>query len=151
VPGILKLAGSDSPYSLAVSLHAATDEERSALVPISRRWALNELMAACRFYCGKTGRRIFFEWTLISGRNDSTEHAALLARLLVGIDAHVNLIPLNPTDGFEGKATASEAAMQFQHVLKKSRIPSTIRQRRGIDVAAGCGQLRAASRHGLGN
>jgi 23S rRNA (adenine2503-C2)-methyltransferase len=144
VPGILRMAAEQRPYHLAVSLHGATEEERSALVPASRRWSLAELMAACRTYFSATGRRIFFEWTLIAGANDSTAHAKRLATLLQGLDAHVNLIPLNPTGNFAGVATASGPAKSFQEVLKAAGIPNTIRQRRGIDVAAGCGQLRAA-------
>ena len=143
VPGILRLAAEQRPYHLAVSLHGATEEERSALVPASRRWPLAELMAACHTYFAQTGRRIFFEWTLIAGANDSPEQAERLATLLVGLDAHVNLIPLNPTGGYVGTATLAGAAKTFQEVLQASGIPSTIRQRRGIDVAAGCGQLRA--------
>ncbi len=143
VPGILRLAEEKQPYNLAVSLHGATEAERAALVPASRRWPLADLIAACRTYGEKTGRRIFFEWTLIAGKNDSPAQAARLAELLTGLDAHVNLIPLNPTDGYAGHATAEPAAAEFQRVLKFAGFPSTIRQRRGIDVAAGCGQLRA--------
>jgi len=143
VPGILRLAEEQRPYHLAVSLHGATEAERSALVPVSSRWPLAELMAACRTYFAQTRRRIFFEWTLIAGTNDSPAQAERLATLLTGLDAHVNLIPLNPTNGFAGTATQSDAAKTFQKVLQVAGIPSTIRQRRGIDVAAGCGQLRA--------
>lgn len=143
VPGILRLAAEQRPYHLAVSLHGATEEERSALVPASRRWPLAELMAACRTYLAQTGRRIFFEWTLIAGTNDSPAQAGRLAVLLTGLAAHVNLIPLNPTGGFAGTATRSDAAKVFQQVLQTAGIPITIRQRRGIDVAAGCGQLRS--------
>ena len=143
VPGILRLATEQRPYNLAVSLHGASEEERAALVPASRRWPLAELIAACRHYCDRTGRRIFFEWTLIAGVNDTLEVAGRLADLLAGLDAHVNLIPLNPTTGFGGTATGSEAADAFQRRLQDAGFPCTIRQRRGIDVAAGCGQLRA--------
>ncbi len=143
VPGILRLAAEQRPYHLAVSLHGATEGERSALVPASRRWPLAELMAACRTYFAQTGRRIFFEWTLIAGANDSPAQAGRLATLLTGLDAHVNLIPLNPTSGFAGTPTRGDAAKAFQKVLQAGGIPSTVRQRRGIDVAAGCGQLRA--------
>jgi 23S rRNA (adenine2503-C2)-methyltransferase len=143
VPGILRLAEEKRPYHLAVSLHGATEAERSPLVPVSARWPLAELMDACRTYFAQTGRRIFFEWTLIAGANDSLAQAGRLAALLKGLDAHVNLIPLNPTGGFAGTATSLDAAKSFQNVLKMAGIPSTIRQRRGIDVAAGCGQLRA--------
>jgi len=142
-PGILRLADEKQPYNLAVSLHGATEAERSALVPASQRWPLADLIAACRTYCEKTGRRIFFEWTLIAGKNDSPAQAARLAELLAGLDAHVNLIPLNPTDGYVGDPTGTPAAKEFQHVLQAAGFPSTVRQRRGIDVAAGCGQLRA--------
>jgi 23S rRNA (adenine2503-C2)-methyltransferase len=152
VPGILRLAEEQRPYHLAVSLHGANEADRAALVPASRRWSLAELVAACRTYVEKTGRRIFFEWTLIAGTNDSSAHAAQLARLLEGIEAHINLIPLNPTTGFAGTATASAAAVEFQRVLRESGgFPSTIRQRRGIDVSAGCGQLRAEKKDSTSN
>jgi 23S rRNA (adenine2503-C2)-methyltransferase len=143
VPGILRMALEQRPYGLAVSLHGASEEERSALVPVSRRWPLAELIAACREYTCRTARRIFFEWTLIAGRNDSPSTAARLAALLQGIDAHINLIPLNPTGNYSGIAASSEAVHAFQRVLRDAGFPVTIRQRRGIDVAAGCGQLRS--------
>ena len=142
VPGILRLAEEKRGYKLAVSLHGATDEERSALVPAGKRWLMAELMDACRIYCARTQRRIFFEWTLIAGTNDTPAQAQRLAALLAGLDAHVNLIPLNPTGGFAGSTTSGAAAAEFQRVLRAAGIPSTVRQRRGIDVAAGCGQLR---------
>jgi 23S rRNA (adenine2503-C2)-methyltransferase len=146
VPGILRLAEERRPYSLAVSLHGASEEERSALVPASKRWSLAELIAACRHYSATIDEKIFFEWTLIAGKNDSVATAQRLAALLDGIRSHVNLIPLNPTTGFDGTATAAQAAYEFQRTLQAAGIPSTIRQRRGIDVAAGCGQLRAEKR-----
>jgi len=145
VPGILRLAHERQPYGLAVSLHGASEEERSALVPLSRRWPLDELIAACREYARITARRIFFEWTLIAGRNDSPETARRLAALLRGIDAHINLIPLNPTVDYTGLATSASGVRVFQHELREAGFPVTVRQRRGIDVAAGCGQLRAAA------
>lgn len=143
VPGILRMAEERRPYHLAVSLHGSSEEERAALVPASKRWPLAELIAACRTFCQVTGRKIFFEWTLIAGKNDSPETARRLGDLLKGIPSHVNLIPLNPTNGFSGEASAGAAAIQFQRVLWQAGIPSTVRQRRGIDVAAGCGMLRA--------
>ncbi len=143
VPGILRLAEESQPYHLAVSLHGATEEDRGALVPVSRRWPLGDLIAACRTYIERTGRRIFFEWTLIAGKNDSAAHAERLGTLLAGLAVHVNLIPLNPTAGFDGVATEATAAADFQKTLRAAGLPSTVRQRRGIDVAAGCGQLRA--------
>ena len=143
VPGIVRLAEENQPYPLAVSLHAVTEADRTALVPVNRRWPLADLKEACRTYGRLTGRRIFFGWTLIEGRNDSVEEAERLAAWLDGLDAHVNLIPLNTTDGFAGRATGRAAAQAFQAVLQRAGFPSTLRQARGLDVAAGCGQLRA--------
>ncbi len=142
VPGILRLAEEQRPYGLAVSLHGATEEERAALVPASRRWPLAELIAACREYGRRTGRRIFFEWTLIAGQNDSPDTARRLAALIEGIDGHINLIPLNTTVRYSGFAASAEAVRAFQRVLQDAGFPATVRQRRGIDVGAGCGQLR---------
>lgn len=142
VPGILRLAGERRPVHLAVSLHAATQEGRAALVPVARKWPLDELMAACKTYSEETGRRIFYEWTLIEGRNDSAGDARAVGRLLAGLPAQVNLIPLNPTAGYAGAPTRAEAARRFQQILADEfSLPSTVRQRRGIDIAAGCGQL----------
>ncbi len=141
VPNILRMAEENRPYRLAVSLHGSTEAERSALVPTSKKWNLESLIGACRSYCETTGKRIFFEWTLIAGKNDSPETAERLVALLDGIDSHVNIIPLNPTNGFAG--AASEAGAEFQKIIRKSGIPCTFRQRRGIDVAAGCGMLKA--------
>jgi 23S rRNA (adenine2503-C2)-methyltransferase len=99
-------------------------------------------MAACRTYSAETGRRIFYEWTLIAGRNDGPEDARAVGRLLQDLPAQVNLIPLNPTDGYEGRPGAADAARRFQRILADEfGLPATVRQRRGIDIAAGCGQL----------
>lgn len=145
VPGIRRMADEASPYRLAVSLHGSTQDERGALVPVSRsKWPLAMLMEACRHYGQVTGKRIFFEWTLIEGKNDSPETAHRLAKLLEGMDAHVNLIPLNPTGGYDG--TASGGGAKFQKILREAGFPCTFRQRRGIDVAAGCGMLKASGR-----
>jgi 23S rRNA (adenine2503-C2)-methyltransferase len=142
VPGILRLAQEQRPLHLAVSLHAATQAERATLVPVAKKWPLDELMAACRTYSETTGRKIFYEWTLIEGKNDTPDHARAVGALLRGLPAQVNLIPLNPTSGYGGTPTALEAAKRFQGVLAHEfKLPSTVRQRRGIDIAAGCGQL----------
>jgi len=142
VPGILRLAKEKRPLHLAVSLHAATQAERAALIPVAKKWPLDELMAACRTYSETTGRRIFYEWTLIEGKNDTPDHARAVGRLLRGLPAQVNLIPLNPTLGYEGTPTHAAPAKNFQHILATEfKLPSTVRQRRGIDIAAGCGQL----------
>lgn len=143
--GIRRLADENRPIRLAVSLHAATDAERAALVPPARRWPLAELLDACRYYIDKRGRHIFFEWALINGENDNPEQAHALGRLLDGIDAHLNLIPLNPTSGYDGAPSDQTRVKAFQRVLAGYGIPSTVRQRRGIDIAAGCGQLQATT------
>lgn len=144
IPGILKLARHPKRYSLAVSLHGATDEERGKLIPVNKKWPLSELIDACREYTAIKRARVFFAWTLIGGVNDSTDHAFRLAELLKGIDAHVNLIPLNATEGYEGEAPDETNIREFQGIIQASGLPSTVRQRRGIDVAAGCGQLKAS-------
>lgn len=141
VPGIRRLADENVPIHLAVSLHAATDERRSALVPVNRRWPLADLIGACRYYSDKRGRRVFFEWALIAGENDTPDQAHALGQLLRGLEAHVNLIPLNPTEGYDGRASEQTAVRHFQAILAGYGLPSTVRQRRGIDIAAGCGQL----------
>lgn len=145
---IVRLADEERPVNLAVSLHGATDAEREALVPVARRWSLAELLDACRYYVAKRGRRIFFEWTLIAGENDTPGQAHALGELLQGLDAHINLIPLNPTGQFDGTPSANLAISQFKAILDSYGLPSTLRQRRGIDIDAGCGQLR--KRAGLG-
>lgn len=142
VPGIQQLTRHPKRYSLAVSLHGASDEERGKLVPINKRWPLEELLESCREYSAIKRARVFFAWTLIGGVNDSDDHARRLADLLKGMDAHVNLIPLNPTEGFVGQAPSEQRSRAFQQIIQGAGIPSTIRQRRGIDVAAGCGQLK---------
>lgn len=146
VPGILKLARHPRNYSLAVSLHGATDEERGKLIPVNKRWPLAELMAACREYTEITGLEVFIAWTLIGGVNDDLAQAQRLADLLKGMHVHVNLIPLNPTEGYAGQAPEEAKVDAFQRVLLDVGLPVTVRQRRGIDVGAGCGQLATTKR-----
>ena len=143
VPGIIRFTDDRLPYSLAISLHASTDEARSRLLPVNQRWPLAELMDACRYYSERLERKVFFGWTLIAGQNDSLDHARCLTDLLRGMNAHVNLIRLNTTAGFSGHTSAEAAAQAFQKAIQAAGIPCTVRQFRGIDVAAGCGQLRA--------
>ena len=142
-PAIRRLVDEEQSVNLAVSLHAATESERRQLVPISERWPLSDVIDACRVYAEKRKRRIFFEWALILGVNDSEAQANALGRLLQGIDSHVNLIPINPTLGFDELPADEETAKRFQRVLARHNIPSTVRQKRGIDIQAGCGQLRS--------
>ena len=139
---IRQFATEDHPMNLAVSLHAATDAERKKLVPISDRWSLRDVMDACREYYDKRSRRIFFEWALITGENDTEEQAHALGNLLQGIDSHVNLIPVNPTGGFKAAASDEQRTLAFKRILSLYKIPSTFRQKRGVDIYAGCGQLR---------
>lgn len=147
VPGILRLARYPKRYSLAVSLHGATDVDRQRLIPINKRWPLADLTAACREYSSVTGQKVFIAWTLIDGVNDDSETARRLGELLAGMNVQVNLIPLNPTKGFNGQESNPAAVKAFQEVLQESGLPVTVRQKRGIDVAAGCGQLTTAARH----
>jgi 23S rRNA (adenine2503-C2)-methyltransferase len=145
IPGIVRLADEAHPPHLAVSLHAATQAERAALVPVAARWPLDALLEACRYYVRKQQRRIFFEWALIAGRNDTPGQAHAVGRLLHGLSAQVNLIPLNPTIGYDGAPSDRAAARRFQKILAEYGLPSTVRQRRGLDIAAGCGQLATAA------
>lgn len=140
-PGIRRLAAEPVSLRLAVSLHAATDDVRSALMPINRRYPLAELRAALGDYAAATGRRVMLEWVLIAGRNDTPEQAEALVRWIAGLDAHVNLMRLNPTPGDVAQPAAIEALEAFSAVLDVHGIPHTVRQRRGLDIAAGCGQL----------
>jgi 23S rRNA (adenine2503-C2)-methyltransferase len=144
VPRIRQLADEGIQVTLAISLHAASDPERDGLLPINRRYPLDELMAACRDYVAKTHRRITFEWALIAGKNDDAETARRLGRLLRGLSCHVNLIPLNPTRGYDGAPTALPDADRFVEVLASFGVPATVRVRRGLDIDAGCGQLKSA-------
>lgn len=145
VPMIQRFAEEKRQVNLAISLHAANDTLRSSLLPINKRFPLVELMQACREYGAATGRRLTFEWALIEGVNDRVEDARELARLVHGMLCHVNIIQLNPTHKYSGKATSRQAAETFKLTLENAGIPCTIRLRRGIDIQAGCGQL--ASNH----
>lgn len=142
VPAIIRYADEQRQTPLAVSLHAATDAERNKLIPVAKKWPLAELMDACRYYIEKTGRRLTFEWALIQYENDTIEQAQALGKLLHGMLCHVNLIPLNPTAGFSGGPSARARVEAFQLELSNYGVTSTVRVRRGIDIQAGCGQLR---------
>jgi len=142
VPGIRQLAEEGLPINLAVSLHAADDRLRSQLVPVNRRYGLAELLAAVRDYIARTGRRVTFEYALIAGMNDTPEQAGKLAGLLSGLLCHVNLIPLNPTPGSSLRPSPRARVDAFRDELAARGIPVTVRLRRGIEIEAGCGQLR---------
>ncbi|MBL8132059.1 MAG: 23S rRNA (adenine(2503)-C(2))-methyltransferase RlmN [Anaerolineae bacterium] len=143
VPMIRRFADEGLQVKLAVSLHAATDRERSALLPVNRRYPLNELIDACRDYSERSGRRMSFEWTLIQGQNDTPAQARTLGALLKGVHCHVNVIPLNPTRGYDGDPSTTDRITSFIGILKEYGVPATVRIRRGIDIDAGCGQLKS--------
>lgn len=142
VPGILRLAEEDLPVRLAVSLHAAEDDLRDRLVPMNRRYPLAALLEACRQYVERTGRRISFEYALMEGVNDSVEQAQQLADLLSGLPSHVNLIPLNPTAECPYRGSPRPQVVAFAQALRERGVPVSVRLRRGLDIEAGCGQLR---------
>jgi len=142
VPAMRRFADERRQTPLAVSLHAATDIERNKLIPVARRWPIVELMDACHYYSEQTGRRLTFEWALIDGVNDTLKQARLLGHLIENLLCHVNLIPLNPTKEYGGRPPTPERVAAFQKELGKFGVGSTIRVRRGIDIQAGCGQLR---------
>jgi 23S rRNA (adenine2503-C2)-methyltransferase len=142
-PQIRRLADDNIRVELAVSLHAATDELRGYLVPVNRTCPLKELMAACRYFYGKTGRRPTFEWALFRGINDSQFQAEALAHLLRGLNAHVNLIAGNRAGGDAFQPSGMKQVKAFKEELKRNGVLATIREARGQDIEAGCGQLRS--------
>lgn len=144
-PMIERFAQERLQVNLAVSLHAATNALRSSMLPINRRYPLEVLMPVCRAYTELTHRRISFEWAMIDGVNDTPEQAGYLAQLVRGMLCHVNLIPLNPTHGYAGSASTRERIAAFRAILDRARIPNSLRVRRGIDIHAGCGQLKQAA------
>ncbi|MEW6400836.1 MAG: 23S rRNA (adenine(2503)-C(2))-methyltransferase RlmN [Chloroflexota bacterium] len=141
VPQIKRFADEKRQVNLAISLHAADDDERLAIMPVNKRYKIEDVIEACRYYVEKTHRRVTFEWALINGINDSPEVARKLAARLKGLLCHVNAIPLNPTTGYSGRATDRDRAAKFKETLEQAGVPCTIRMKRGIDIAAGCGQL----------
>ncbi len=143
VPGIDRFAEEDVQINLAVSLHAPNDALRATLAPINHRYPIAEVIAACRRYVARTHRRISFEYAMMAGINDSPALAEELAALLHGLLCHVNLIPLNPVAGSPFQPSRREDVDAFVAILQSRGIPTTLRVRRGIDIDAGCGQLKA--------
>ncbi len=146
VPGMRRLAEEDLPVTLAVSLHAPDDDLRSQLVPLNRRYPIAEILDAAAEVAGSRGRRVTFEYACIAGTNDSPALGRSLGRLLrawpgVG-GAHVNLIPLNTTDDFTGRATSMRRIQDFAAELEAAGVGATVRRNRGVDIDAACGQLR---------
>ena len=142
VDKIDRLAEENLQLTLSVSLHAPTDEVRSSIMPINRKYPVDTLLAACKRYFEKTGRRISFEYAMIRGVNDTPQMAQILIKKLRGIAAHVNLIPLNDVAESPLKPSLPEKVRAFQQTLEQQGIPATVRRTLGSDINASCGQLR---------
>nr|WP_027870240.1 23S rRNA (adenine(2503)-C(2))-methyltransferase RlmN [[Eubacterium] cellulosolvens] len=142
VPNIRRLADEELSVTLAISLHAPTDEKRKNLMPIANKYSIAEIMDACRYYFSRTGRRLTFEYALTGGQNDSDEDAAELARLLSRLNCHVNLIPVNPVRERSFIRPDRTAVLEFQNKLENFGINVTIRREMGSDINGACGQLR---------
>ncbi len=142
VPGILKLAEENLQITLALSLHAPNDEVRKTLMPVANSYKLKEVLDACRTYFEKTGRRLTFEYSLVSGVNDNQEEAKALAALIKDQHGHVNLIPVNPIKERDYVQSDRKAIEAFKNILEKNGINVTIRREMGRDIHGACGQLR---------
>jgi 23S rRNA (adenine2503-C2)-methyltransferase len=142
VPKMMDLADRKMQITLAISLHAPNDTLRNTMMPVNRKYPIEELLEACKYYVDKTGRRITFEYALIQDVNDSEKHALELARQIKRILCHVNLIPLNKVDEREYESARMDRVRKFQSVLKKYGVEATIRRELGSDINAACGQLR---------
>ena len=143
VPQIKRFADEGIPVTLAISLHAVTDEERVHTMPVANKYHIREILDACSEYFGKTGRRYIFEYSLISGENCDEEHALSLSRLLKGRPCHVNLIKLNEVKERDLKSSSDREANRFLEILEKQGISATFRRSMGSDIGGACGQLRA--------
>jgi 23S rRNA (adenine2503-C2)-methyltransferase len=143
LPGLKKFVDEvDEPIRLALSLHAPTDELRSAIMPVNERYPLEAVLAECRKHAARVNRRVFVEYVMLADVNDSVEHARALGELLGPDDFKVNLIPYNPTGMYDGSPRDRIAA--FRYALERARVPVTVRLTRGRDIEAACGQLAAA-------
>lgn len=142
VPKIKEMADKKMQITLALSLHASDDETRRELLPIANKYAIAEVLDACKYYFDKTGRRLTFEYSLVAGVNDTKEEAMKLSSLVAGMNCHVNLIPVNPIEERDYKQSDREAVIRFQKILEKNKINVTIRREMGRDINGACGQLR---------
>ena len=142
VPNMERLAREKLQITLALSLHATTDEKRRQLMPIAYKYSLREVIDACKYYFDNTGRRITFEYSLVAGVNDKKEDAGELVELLKGMNCHVNLIPVNPIKERDYRQSAKEQIQQFKSIVEKSGISATVRREMGRDIDGACGQLR---------
>ena len=144
VPKMYALADEGIPLNLTVSLHATDDETRARVMPVAKAYKISEILKACKYYFQKTGRRYYFEYTLIDGENCDEEHAKALCDLLKGLPCHVNLIRLNEVKERTLKATSDKAAYRFLGMLEKGGVSATLRRQIGVDIGGACGQLRAS-------
>lgn len=142
VPKIIELADKNFQITLAISLHAPNDEMRKNIMPIAYKYTIEELLKACRYYIGKTNRRITFEYALVKGVNDGIEHAEELSSILKGMLCHVNLIPVNEIKENTLRKSSPEDVKKFSNILLGNGIETTIRREMGTDIEAACGQLR---------
>lgn len=142
VPEMRRLAEEDLPVTLCVSLHAPNDEIRRQLMPIARKYAMGEILEACRYYIARTGRRVIFEYALTEGVNAAPEHARELAGRLRGMQCHVNLIPLNAVAERDLRGVTEKTVSTFLRTLEAERISATRRREMGDDIEGACGQLR---------
>lgn len=145
VPKIRQLAIDNDQIGLAISLHAATDEQRSSIMPIARKYPLASLIDACRYYVDVTKRRITFEYALIADFNDSQKDADQLVKILAGLNCHVNVIPINPVVD-QYSRPPQPRVLEFTNYLNDHHIPASIRKERGVDIEAACGQLKQATK-----
>jgi len=142
VPKIYELADKNLQCTLSISLHSASNEKRSQMMPINKRYNIEELMKACKYYIEKTNRRISFEYALAKENNDNLDDAKELVKLLKGMLCHVNLIPINKIDNGKFNKSTNENIMKFRDYLNSHGIVATIRRELGSDIDAACGQLR---------
>lgn len=142
VPNMYKLADEGLQITLALSLHAATQEKRMELMPIAYKYDLKDVLAACRYYFEKTGRRLTFEYSLVGGVNDTDQDVQQLSELLRGLHGHVNLIPVNPIKERSYVQSNAHVVANFKSKLEKCGINATIRREMGRDIGGACGQLR---------
>ena len=144
VPKMYRLADEGIPLNLTVSLHATDDETRARVMPVAKAYSIAEILKACEYYFQKTGRRYYFEYTLIEGENCDEEHAQALVELLKGKPCHVNLIRLNEVKERDLKSMGEKEAYRFLGRLEKGGLSATLRRQIGVDVGGACGQLRAS-------
>lgn len=144
VPKIYELAKERIPLNLTISLHATSDEDRKRIMPVAKAYKIEEILKACAFYFERTGRRYYFEYTLIDGENCDEEHALSLVKLLKGKPCHVNLIRLNEVKERTLRSTDNKSAYRFLGALEKNGLSATLRRQIGSDIGGACGQLRAS-------